>query len=280
MRTLFLFAVLAIAALWQFGSASETHAQPDVGGSKAIDPALATSVPAVMFGLKEEKLFLIDVRPGPEFARYHIAGSLNIASHAIRTKAFLKNKPIVLVNEGFAVTALAKTCQALNNAGFKATIMAGGFLAWKQKSGKLVGDPFAQNKMNQITPRILDMEKASTRLILINASDQVDPKNGTLIPAARHLPLFKKKKSIAVLKKIIKSKDTDPFSRVVIFTTTGKENARIQRQLAKAGIYDAFFLDGGMQAYAKHVNNIQLARRPVKERKITTGGCKTCPRDN
>jgi rhodanese-related sulfurtransferase len=246
----------------------------------ACDPALATSATAAMFGYKEKKIFLVDVRPAPEFGKYHIPGALNIALHAIKAKPFLKTKPIVLVNEGFAITDLAKTCRVLNKAGFRATIMAGGYLAWKQKHGKLVGDPFAQNKINRITPRLLDQEKASACLILIHANDQVDSKTDALMPAAGHLPLLKNKKSIAALKKMIKAKNSDPFARLVIFTSTGKENARIQRQLAKAGIHKAFFLEGGMQAYAQHVKHIQLARRPAKERKMTTGGCKSCPRDN
>jgi hypothetical protein len=47
-----------------------------------------------------DKVLLIDVRRSSEYERFRIPGSLNLAPFAIKSKAFLKNKNIVLVNEG------------------------------------------------------------------------------------------------------------------------------------------------------------------------------------
>lgn len=267
--------VLAVGLQAHTGRAADTPPEISTPTVKTCDPALATLPAAAVFGLKEKKIFLIDVRPRSEFERYRIAGSLNIALHAIKTKAYLKAKPIVLVNEGFVVRPLAETCQALNKSGFKAAILAGGLAAWKQKGGKLVGDPFAPNSMNRITPRLFNQERAYAHLVIIDASEP----SGPSMPGARHLSLSVAPKGPQALKKIIQAEDSDPFARLVIFTATGKENDLIQRRLADSGIR-AFFLEGGLQAYEKYLQHIEMARRPAADRKVTTGGCKSCARDN
>lgn len=272
--------VLAIGVQGQPGRAADMPSVKSNPAGKTWDPALATSPAAAIFGLKENKILLIDVRPQAEFDQYRIAGSLNIPLHAIKTKAYLKTKPIVLVNEGFVIRPLAETCHSLNKAGFKATILAGGLVAWKHKRGKLIGDPFGQIQMNRITARLLDQEKEDAHLMLIDASDPVDHPSGILLPGTRRVSLLEAQKGARALKKIIKAAGSDPFARLVIFTTTGKENEHIQRRLARAGIGEAYFLEGGMQAYEKHLQQIQMARRPAAERKFTTGGCKSCVRDN
>jgi rhodanese-related sulfurtransferase len=248
--------------------------------ARIFDPALATPPAAAMFGLKDKRMVLIDVRPATRFEQYHIPGSLNISLHAIRSKAYLKSKPVVLVNEGFVIAPLAHACQALNKAGFKATILAGGLVAWKHKGGRLIGDPFAQNQVNRVSPRIFGQEKASGGLLIVDASAPAYPGFRQLTPTARHLPLLENREAVRTLKKIIKTTGKDPFARLIVITSTGQENDRIQRRLARDGIHEAFFLEGGLQAYEMHLQYIRMARRPAAERKITTGGCKRCVQDN
>ncbi len=244
------------------------------------DPALATTPAAVTSGLKEKKIFLIDVRTQAAYEQYRIPGALNIPLHAIRTKAYLKTKPVVLVNEGFGVSALAQTCRTLNRGGFNAAILAGGLTAWKQKGGPLTGDPFAMHQMNRVSPRLFDLEKRYAPLVLIDASHAVDARDGSLMPAARQIKLPGAQKEIEALKKMIRAERSDPFARLLVFTTTGKENDRIQRRLDQAGIQSVFFLEGGLQAHANHIQQTQLARRSKEERKVTTGGCQSCTQNN
>jgi rhodanese-related sulfurtransferase len=280
-RTISAFSMVIVLALsTQPGRAAETPSTPARPGARIYDPALATTPAAAMFGLKDKKINLIDVRARARFEQYHIAGALNIPLHAIQSKGYLKSKPIVLVNEGFVVSSLAETCRVLNKAGFKATILAGGLSAWKHKGGKLIGDPFAQNQMRQVTPLLFDREKASGSLLVIEASGPAGSPSRRLAPNARYLSLPENPKEIRKLKMTIKTAASDPFARLVIFTLTGKENDRIQRRLARAGIHEAFFMEGGLQAYEKHLQYIQMARRPAAERKATTGGCKRCVQNN
>lgn len=245
--------------------------------AKTCDPALATSVAAAMFGHKAHKLVLIDVRTPAEFERTHIPGALNIALHAIKTKPYLKTKPIVLVNNGYVVRPLAATCQALKRNGYRASIMAGGLLAWIAKGGRLDGDPFARRDIRRVSPRAFHQENADGHPIPIDASEPSDPQRQTLIPAADHLALLTDKQGIRQLKALTEKKRQDPFAALIVFTATGKENDRIQRRLAEAGIENVFFLHGGWQAYKRHVDRLVLARKPKHERRIRNNGCPTCP---
>jgi rhodanese-related sulfurtransferase len=272
--------VLAIGLLAQSGHTANRPPNNPKTTARTFDPALATPAAAAMFKFKDKKIILIDVRPQAEYAQYHIAGSLNIPLHAIKSKSFLKSKPIVLVNKGFVVSPLAQACQSLNQSGFKATILDGGLVAWKHKHGKLTGDPFAQNRMNRITPRTLDQEKAYAGLLIIDACASSDRRDKPSVPGARHLSLLGKQQDAKALKKLIKAEGAGPFTRLLIFTSTGRENERVQRRLDHAGIVDVFFLDGGLQAYEKHLQYLTLARRPAAERKVTKGGCKTCAQSN
>jgi rhodanese-related sulfurtransferase len=244
---------------------------------------LATPATAAMFGLREKKITLIDVRPPSAFDQYHIAGSLNIPLHAIKTKTYLKTKPIVLVNEGYVVNPLAAACESLNTVGFKASVMAGGLVAWKAIGGRLVGDPFAQSAMNRISPQLLLQEMNNTHDVMIDASQINDPRTKKWIPDAEPLPFqtIQKENGPAKLERLLKDQSaSDPFARLVIFTTTGVENDRIQRRLAQAGIRQVFFLEGGLRAFEKYLQDIQLARRPKHERKASTGGCPSCVQTN
>lgn len=277
-----LMILVMVPSAWAQDSLSRTRtAIPSSHAAvRNYDPALATTPAAAIFGFKEKKLELIDVRPAADFEKYRIAGSLNIALHALKTKAHLKARPLVLVNEGFVVAPLVRTCRALNLAGFRATILVGGLKAWKQKGGRVVGDPFAMTQMSRITPRQLLWEKGHIGLVMADASGTESSGYEELFPGARHLSLIKKRKASEALKDMVEAADADPFYKLVIITAGDRENDRIERRLADQGVGRVFFLEGGLPAYETYLEQMQLAKRPASERKVTTGGCKNCVQDN
>jgi rhodanese-related sulfurtransferase len=278
--------VLMVLMLWGHGPAWSNPAfAADLPGPRTGPSSRAPATPATaaMFGLREKKITLIDVRLPAAFDQYHIAGSLNIPLHAIKTKTYLKTKPIVLVNEGYVLGPLAAACESLNAAGFKASVMAGGLVAWKAIGGSLAGEPFAQSAMNRISPQLLLQEINSAHDVMIDASQASDPLTKTLMPDAMPVSFqtIRKENGPAELGRILRERaSSDPFARLVVFTTTGSENDHIQRRLSQAGIHQAFFLEGGLKALEQHLENIQLARRPKQERQAGTGGCPACARAN
>lgn len=244
--------------------------------TKAISPALATSVPAAITGLKDKTAFLVDVRPPTAFEQYRIPGSLNIAGHAIRTKSFLKSKPVILVNEGFAIRRLAAICEALNQSGFKATILAGGLLSWKEKGGHLVGDPFAMQQLNRVAPQLLVQEADLAHHLIVDATVKAGPDVSALTDADIRIDLLNNKQGPVRLKKAIKENSRDPYLSVLIIAAGDPETDRIQRQLSQSDIRQVFFLQGGRQGFEQYLGDLQLSARPKAERKVSTAGCKTC----
>jgi rhodanese-related sulfurtransferase len=96
------------------------------------NPELAISAESVLQKLKEKReIILIDVRNSKKFEKFRIPGSINIPLFAIKTKTFLKSKPLVLINEGYSYSQLEQECMILRNSGFKASILDGGIYYWK-----------------------------------------------------------------------------------------------------------------------------------------------------
>lgn len=276
----FTIITLTAIAMWvQASPAAETPASPVQKALQTIDPSLAKSVTAAMMGHKAKTLFLVDVRLPSDYERCRIAGSLNIPLHAIKTKAFLKSKPIVLVNNGYAVSLLAKTCRQLNQSGFNTTILTGGLLAWISKGGQTDGDPFAPHEINYISSQLFHQEKNLNHMVVINASEKPDKQNQSLLPGAEHIPLLNIKQAGARIKKLLQKKSKNPFTTVVVYTASGKENHRIHRKLAREGFQQVFFLTGGQQEYEKYMDHLLLAGKPKKERLVSSDGCRTCVQD-
>ena len=96
----------------------------------------------------------VDIRLAQEYESFRIPGSLNIPLHAVRSKAFLKNKEFILLDAGHDYATLAKGCAALIEQGFAgAKVLAGGLVAWRGSGGALDGDPFALAAMDLIDPQ-------------------------------------------------------------------------------------------------------------------------------
>jgi rhodanese-related sulfurtransferase len=229
-----------------------------------------------MAGLDKHAIHLIDVRPPEAFEQYRIPGSIIIAPHAIRIRHFLKSKPIVLVNEGFALSQLGETCQSLNQAGFRATILAGGLAAWREKGGRLAGDPFAMQNMCTITAQQLAREARSAHHLIIDASEAKAPAVGNFAEKARTLSLMDDPGGRAKLKALIKEKSADPFLTVLVSAAADRENERIRRQLEAEGIRRIYFLQDGWNAYEQYLKERRTAARTVIHPAAVPGACSSC----
>lgn len=272
-----LIAALLSLAIPQSLYADPSSTQSNSSATATLSPALATTVPAALQGLKNKSIYLIDVRPARHFEQYRIPGAINIPLHAIKTKAFLKTKPIVLVNEGFCLRQPAQTCQTLNQNGYRATILAGGLPAWQEKGGRLVGDPFAMQRMHQVTPQQFIQEAGHGHHLIVDASARSQSQTAAFKTAVE-LDLGSSTAAVKQLKQLLQNKRNDPFATVLITAADGRASDRIQRILNQAGIHTAYFLTGGQQAYRRQIEYLEMAAKPKQERTISTHGCPTCAR--
>lgn len=73
----------------------------------------------------------IDVRNSHTFNEKHIPNSINIPLQLTATKAFLKNKDVILVGNGWNEPSLIQKCIQLKTKGFKSVkVLTGGIISW------------------------------------------------------------------------------------------------------------------------------------------------------
>jgi len=74
---------------------------------------------------------IVDLRLSEDFYQGRIPGSINVSSETLPYKSFLKNKPLLLVADGFGRVKESKLCSSLLDAGFtQAKILRDGMRSW------------------------------------------------------------------------------------------------------------------------------------------------------
>jgi rhodanese-related sulfurtransferase len=252
-----------------------------------------------------QDITLVDVRDAGEFEKFRIPGSINIPLFALKTKIFLKSKPLVLINEGHNYQQLTDEGAVLSKAGFIVSILDGGLYQWKRKNGPLEGDVFAQKELNYISPQRLSVGKSRENWIVIDVSKNAAPvslkpdktgkgsktatgnKNARIetglisigIPFAEDPKEFVQKLKLAI--KNHKEKD---LLSVLICDENGKTYDEIEKHLQTAGIQNVLYVEGGLGAYKTfEQQQIKMAQaktlaETVKNSNTNKKGCTTgCP---
>lgn len=227
---------------------------------------------------KKNETVLIDVRSREEFERIRIPGSMNVPLFAIKTKTFLKPKPLVLVNEGYSYAPLERACEHLRESGFRVWILTGGLNSWRQEGGPLEGDPFAQKELNKIPARIFFEERDYEGWVVIDASESQAADSRHLIPEGIHVPLLSDKKEfVSGLKTAVGRHESKSPLSVLIFNEAGGQYEDMENVLEKAGLRNVFFLEGGLQGYKTFLQRQALIWQGNHEPRKTLKKCPGCP---
>jgi rhodanese-related sulfurtransferase len=206
----------------------------------------------------------IDIRTPAEFERYRIRNSLNMTPAAIKTKAFLKTKTIVLVGTGYAGSELESLCTGLRAAGFtQVAILDGGLNAWRQQVGTLDGDPLAQFTLNRITPELFFREREYNHWAVLDLAEWVATGVGEERQQRLQQWLATKRQQQA------------PAANYFLITSNiGDDYTEIEHAVQALGWINVFYLEGGKQAYSAFLKR-QWAlwnRTPGKQGAVTRCG--------
>jgi rhodanese-related sulfurtransferase len=244
---------------------------------KTHHASLAISAEAALYKLRQSQgLTLVDVRSRKDFERLSIPGAVNIGLYAVKTKAYLKSAPLVLVNEGFRYTELEDEARRLLQRGFKVPILDGGLPAWQRQGGRLTGDFFALDEMKFVSAPVFFREKDYDSTLVIDTSPARSDASRRLISYAHHLPgLGGNPVSEAGLGKVIAARQNKPFHSVVIFNETGEQYDKAQKYMSRMRI-DAYYLRGGLAGYQKYLEGLLLSWKPRNSRMKTVSNCKPC----
>lgn len=220
---------------------------------------------------KSSKMLLVDVRPKSAFEKIHITGSIHIPAHFLKTKAYLKQKMVVLVNNGFCKQHLIQTCTDLNEKGFDARILSGGLMAWIQKDLPSKGDAAARKALSRVSPReALQEHTARSFLPVMISEKQAKPVFEKTVRVNPTDPDF--------LKLLSRYNQNKPNGSILIYSPAGSGYAAIREQLTAAGIENGFFLSGGLAAYKTFLDSRERTRAPRSQRLKTVHKtpCQNC----
>lgn len=226
----------------------------------------------------------VDVRSAAEFGRFHIADSINIPLHLVKTKMFLKNQPFVLVNEGRSTAELERVCGELKQAGFAhAAVLDEGLFGWYVAKRPLKGDPVAQSKLNRMMPAELfelhegDASMPDWSVIDVSASGQYKNMRAWLPAKITAIPLKAKAKGDAVSKvsaAILQQRKRNPQAKLLVIADDDEAYQRIDASLKKSGIAPGVLrLESGYKGYRELVNR-QVAMWKQNEQPRRYGACR------
>ncbi len=214
--------------------------------------------------LRTQKEFnFVDVRSPAEYDHYRIAGSINIPLHLVKTKEFLKQTSIVLVNDGRNTVELEKTCGELKQSGFESVaILDGGLFAWHTSKRALEGDPIEQSKLNRMSAEELFEVRALENWSVIDLSvpDENKEIRSWLPTKVIAVPFKSKGTSIArISSDISQQRKKNPQGKLLLIADNDDIYERIDAQLKKSGVTSGILrLDGGIKGYREYVTK-QLA---------------------
>lgn len=203
----------------------------------------------------------VDVRSPEEFARFHIADSINVPLHLVKTKAFLKSQSFVLVNEGRSTADLEKTCSELKQAGFdRVAVMEGGLFGWYVSKRALQGDPVAQSRLNRMTPGELFEAHAGSAMsdwsvIDVSTPGKYKDMRPWLPVKVLAFPLKAKGDPIAnIFSSILQQRKRNPRVKLLLIADDNETYDRIDSRLKKSGIAPSVLrLDRGFKGYREQV---------------------------
>jgi rhodanese-related sulfurtransferase len=277
MKSIMLFVILllpiqAIAQTGQFIVPSDLIARKVI----KVDVKARISVNRVQQALKKGRVIFVDTRSPADFEKLRIAGSINIPLFLIKTKEFLKDKFVVLVNEGYAFSQLEKECARLRSSGFtQVFILDGGLNGWQQAGLELAGDPFAAKELVNVSAQTFFMERHFENWTVID----VVPENlasARFLPEAAKISFSGKDDFPALLQKHLGQPRSDILYLTMIIDEQGENYAALKRLLDKAGINNVYYLEGGLAGYKTFLHRQSLMRQPQK---LQSGvkECSTCP---
>jgi rhodanese-related sulfurtransferase len=214
-----------------------------------------------------EDLLVVDLRPRGEFERIRIPGSVNIPKGELKTKRYLGEKHLLLVDRGYRVRELDALCRSLCDRGFHSVrVLTGGLEAWRTQVGPLVGDGFAEAALDRVSPEDFESGLHWGDWTVIDVSETggaITEQLGTAIdvPFKSGGAPFASRLSEAI------AADAVHHGRfVVLVDRDGKQYAAIKQALSHRWPEFLYFLDGGLRAYgaarANHAAMLAAAAHP------------------
>lgn len=200
--------------------------------------------------INQSQALLIDTRNKTHYHKVSIPGSLNIPLHALKTKAFLKNKNIILINDGSNSIGLNQVCHELRHSGIQVQVVTGGLTSWLKLSHTNSNDTLALAELDQMSPELFYYELLLSDNLLVSLTESSSGLD----------PLFKYKTHtiysqqnihsvVTQLKSLLRKKPMT--QRLFLYDQNGSLSPKLKELLKEQLREPVFYLKGGAVAYHK-----------------------------
>ncbi|MBW0149239.1 rhodanese-like domain-containing protein [Marinobacter arenosus] len=124
-------------------------------------------------GADTEAALVVDIRQAVEYSRVRIPGSVNLPPSKLLNNSALKDRPLIVVDEGFSRSTSARLCSAARDAGFQSfRILKGGLSSWYASGKSLIGLPGDRDQVFSISPDAFFSEAAHSRVSVVAPQSQ------------------------------------------------------------------------------------------------------------
>ncbi len=219
----------------------------------------------------------VDIRQTDEYNLSNIPNSINMPLYAIKTKPFLRNNPIILINKGTSHHEFEEECAILRKAGFEVYILDGGLNYWNQCQYPLSGNYFDKQNLKFIDPIELYMDRHYSNWLVVDVSSNQEEEL-PLIPDCLQIPLKENKTFADTLRNHVQELSSDNLVSVAIISDTPEDYEKAM--LLSSGIKNIqfYYVDGGKEAYKEFILTQTLMRYPPQHTKRHKT-CGTCPQE-
>ena len=174
----------------------------------------------------------------------------------MKSKTFLADKKIVLVDSGYADSALRTLRDSLTEGGFSQVfILDGGLNAWRQVVGPLEGDALAQRRLNRITAQQFFPERENKEWAVIDVSGWGMLGGGEA--AAQGTAALGRATDLEGLLSAKLDEQSPDVRRILILNEDGTGYEAVEQAVAELGWINVFYLEGGKPAYQAYLETQQ-----------------------
>ncbi len=211
---------------------------------------------------RDEELVIVDLREADAYRRVRIPGSIHLTPAQLRERSYLRDRHVLLVDRGHLGAPLERVCRELRGRGWTSVgILEGGLNAWARTMGDLEGDRLARRGINRIPARDFADVSRYEHWVVIDVSRSPTPDLDSLVPGAARVP--RRGDEVAFRRELIERIRTEtdglPGAFVAIVDRDGRRYEDVERALHALGVVHVFLLDGGIEAYRRHLEQERRA---------------------
>lgn len=261
---------------------------PELNKPASLEPSTAPMTPkqrdsscyiagdSAQASIDRGRAVLVDIRSAEAFQRHHVPGSLNMPLHAIRTKAFLRSNPVILLDDGLSAETLEGACADLRRNGFaQVNVLRGGIRVWAEQGRPVIGDRLAIAELKWLSPNALFVERRYDDWLVLDFSQKHDPVALKWLPRNVERINAARPNATAIVKKAVEHKAKNrPWLNVLVVNDDGEGYDKLGSLMRKAGIKHEAYLTGGIRGYRDFLSN-QVAMWDRKSQSSRVPACRS-----